>query len=114
MSSRGSILCSGQKLNSYLTVYTLRGRPVQFRWNACSISPVRVFSIKRSGCSTSPEYSRMVRLDFSPGDAKTAGNTLCINEDFGKVWRKICKPSMRGEILNRLQEIVGIHVNLEG
>ena len=38
-------------------MYNLRGRPVQFRRNACSISPVKVFSIKRSGCSTPPEYS---------------------------------------------------------
>ena len=31
-----------------------------------------------------------------------AGNTLCINEDFGKIWRKICKQDACGEILNRL------------
>ena len=29
---------------------------------------------------------------------------MCINEDFGKIWRKICKPDVRGEILNRLSE----------
>ena len=33
---------------------------------------------------------------------QTAGNTLCINEDFGKIWRKICKQDACGEILNRL------------
>ena len=45
---------------------------------------------------------RMAQSDFSPDEAKTAGNTLCINEDFGKIWRKKCKPAVRGEILNRL------------
>ena len=44
----------------------------------------------------------MAPSDFSPDEAKTAGNTLCINEDFGKIWRKRCKPDVRGEILNRL------------
>jgi len=52
-------------------------------------------------CLESPRV-RMAQSDFSPDDAKTAGNTLCINEDFGKIWRKICKPDVRGEILNRL------------
>ena len=52
-------------------------------------------------CSESPRV-RMAPSDFSPDDAKTAGNTLCINEDFGKIWRKRCQPDVRGEILNRL------------
>ena len=52
-------------------------------------------------CSVSPRV-RMAQSDFLPDEAKTAGNTLCINEDFGKIWRKICKPDVRGEILNRL------------
>ena len=52
-------------------------------------------------CLESPRV-RMAPSDFSPDDAKTAGNTLCINEDFGKIWRKRCKPAVRGEILNRL------------
>ncbi|MDD6395378.1 MAG: hypothetical protein PUB37_04250 [Firmicutes bacterium] len=52
--------------------------------------------------------SRHVRTalpDFSPDEAKTAGNTLCINEDFGEIWRKRCKQTAREEIeeiLNRL------------
>ena len=33
---------------------------------------------------------------------RAAGNTLCINENFGKIWRERCKPDVRGEILNRL------------
>ena len=41
-------------------------------------------------CSESPRV-RMAPSDFSPDDAKTAGNTLCINEDFGKIWRKRCR-----------------------
>ena len=62
-----------------MTVYTLRGRPVQFRRNACSISPVKVFSIKRSGCSTPPEYSI---LKGASGNGKTyiacaLGNAAC-------------------------------------
>ena len=52
-------------------------------------------------CLESPRV-RMAQSDFSPDEAKTAGNTLCINEDFGKIWRKRCKPDVRGEILNRL------------
>ena len=28
--------------------------------------------------------------------------TLCIIEDFGKIWRKRCKQDACGEILNRL------------
>ena len=52
-------------------------------------------------CLESPRV-RMAQSDFSSDDAKTAGNTLCINEDFGKIWRKRCKPDVRGEILNRL------------
>ena len=36
------------------------------------------------------------------GHEVTAGNTLCINEDFGKIWRKRCKQDACGEILNRL------------
>ena len=44
---------------------------------------------------------RIALTDFSPDDAKTAGNTLCINEDFGKIWRKRCKQAVR-EDLNRL------------
>ena len=27
---------------------------------------------------------------------------MCINENFGKIWRERCKPDVRGEILNRL------------
>ena len=52
-------------------------------------------------CLESPRV-RMAQSGFSPDEAKTAGNTLCINEDFGKIWRKKCKPAVRGEILNRL------------
>jgi hypothetical protein len=49
--------------------------------------------------------SRRVRIapsDFAPDEAKTAGNTLCIAEDFGKIWRKRCKRDVREEILDRL------------
>ena len=52
-------------------------------------------------CSESPRV-RMAKPDFSPDEAKIAGNTLCINENFGKIWRERCKPDVRGEILNRL------------
>ena len=45
---------------------------------------------------------RIAPSDFVPDEAKTAGNTLCIAEDFGKIWRKICKRDVREEILNRL------------
>ena len=46
----------------------------------------------------------MAKSDFSPDEAKTADNTLCINEDFGKIWRKEMPaskgsvPDVRGEI----------------
>ena len=53
--------------------------------------------------------AELVRLtDLFAKAAKTAGNTLCINEDFGKIWRKDMPaakgsvPAVRGEILNRL------------
>ena len=52
-------------------------------------------------CLESPRV-RTAPSAFSPDEAKTAGNTLCINEDFGKIWRKRCKQDVRGEILNRL------------
>ena len=45
---------------------------------------------------------RIAPSDFVPDEAKTAGNTLCINEDFGKIWRKRCKRDVREEILDRL------------
>ena len=51
---------------------------------------------------TAPSY-------FSPDEAKTAGNTLCINEDFGKIWRKICKQDVRGEI--RRQALRPVQIN---
>ena len=54
-------------------MYNLRGRPVQFRRNACSISPVKVFSIKRSGCSTPPEYSADWSMTSSATDFKYLG-----------------------------------------
>ena len=49
--------------------------------------------------------SRRVRIapsDFVPDEAKILGNTLCIAEDFGKIWRKRCKRDVREEILDRL------------
>ena len=52
-------------------------------------------------CLESPRV-RIAPSAFSPDEAKTAGNTLCINEDFGKIWRKRCKQAVREEILNRL------------
>ena len=51
---------------------------------------------------------RIAPSDYSPDEAKTVGNTLCINEDFGKIWRiemPAAKGSVQdacGEILNRL------------
>ena len=60
-------------------------------------------SIEVRACSESPRV-RMAKPDFSPDEAKIAGNTLCINENFGKIWRERCKPDVRGEILNRLLE----------
>jgi hypothetical protein len=51
---------------------------------------------------------RIAPSDFLPDEAKNAGNTLCINEYFGKIWRKDMPaskgsvPDACGEILNRL------------
>ena len=68
-----------------------------------------MYDTRLRACSESPRV-RMAPSDFSPDDAKTAGNTLCINEDFGKIWRKRCKPDVRGEILNRLLRIIHLKV----
>ena len=53
--------------------------------------------------------AELVQLtDLFAKAAKTAGNTLCINEDFGKIWREYMPaskgsvPDVREEILNRL------------
>ena len=36
--------------------------------------------------------------DFSSGKPKSAGNTLCISEHFGKAWRKRCKQAVCREL----------------
>ena len=54
------------------------------------VKPYFTNDLNIRACSESPRV-RMAPSDFSPDDAKTAGNTLCINEDFGKIWRKRCR-----------------------
>ena len=63
--------------------------------------------------SDNPGVCGWRRRIIMPDEAKAADNTLCINEDFGKIWRKDMPaakgsvPDVRGEIRQQvLREMI--------